>query len=91
LLLDDSTGSWNLLGGTVSGGRLAATGSNALVVSNGSLVGVTVDGTAGNPSPLDLRTNNGASVSVSGGLTLDGATAEIRCQSIILARKDAKR
>src|SRR5207253_2121998 len=50
-----------------------------LIVSNqgGTLAGVTVDGTAGNPSPLDLSTNPGAYVYVSGGLTLDGATVRL--------------
>src|SRR5207244_943441 len=72
-------GWWNLAGGTGRGGGLAASGSNALIVSNlgGTLVGVTLDGTAGNPSPLDLGTNIGAYVYVSGGLTLDGATVRL--------------
>ena len=76
LLLNNTTGSWNLVGGTVNGGTVKATAGNALVVTGdvgGSLVGVTLDGSGGNASPLDMQTYT-SYIDVSGGLTLSGAT-----------------
>jgi hypothetical protein len=74
LLLDSSKGSWNLKGGTITGGTVAATSTNALLGTNsGTLTGVTLDGTGGNNvSPLDMQTSNDSSVTVSGNLTLKG-------------------
>src|SRR5262249_30925209 len=56
LALDASTGSWNLLGGTVLGGTYAASGGAALLFtsSGGILDGVTAQ------TDLDLRSNAGA-------------------------------
>ena len=75
LLLNNTTGSWNLVGGTVNGGTVEATAGNALVgtTSAGTLIGVTLDAGGGNASPLDMQTNS-SDVSVSGGLTLSGVT-----------------
>ena len=75
LLLNNTTGSWNLVGGTVNGGTIEATAGNALVgtTNGGTLIGVTLDAGGGNASPLDMQTNS-SDVSVSGGLTLSGVT-----------------
>jgi hypothetical protein len=75
LLLNNTTGSWDLLGGTVNGGTVKATAGNALVGtgSTGTLIGVTLDSSGGNSSPLDMQTNT-SFANVSGGLTLSGAT-----------------
>ena len=74
-------GPWRLVGGTIIGGTLAAFGNNALIATNsgGTLNGVTLDGTGAgnNDSPLDMQTNVGAVVSVSGGLTLKGAVLRL--------------
>ncbi len=70
LTLNDTTGSWRLLGGTIDGGTVTTTGTNALVgTTTGGLLsnGVTLNGT------LDLTAFNGAGVSVTGGMTLGGA------------------
>jgi hypothetical protein len=80
LLLTNATGSWNLLGGTVNGGSVAAQGTNALVGTGngGTLIGVTLDGTGSgsNVSPLDMQTNSSI-IDVSGGLTLKGAVLRL--------------
>src|SRR5206468_12590681 len=69
LALDATTGSWNLAGGTVSGGTVAlqAGGPQLVMTSAGGTLagGVTINGN------LDL-TASGANVSVTGGLTLNG-------------------
>ncbi|MCY2990994.1 MAG: malectin domain-containing carbohydrate-binding protein [Planctomycetota bacterium] len=67
LALDETTGSWNLAGGTVKGGTYAATDEAGLVFTSnsGTLDGVTVD------SDLDLATNHGARVRVVNGLMLN--------------------
>ena len=63
------------MGGTIDGGTIASTGSNALIATynglNGGLLanGVTLNGT------LDIVTNNGANVTVTGGLTLAQASS----------------
>jgi hypothetical protein len=70
LALDGSnTGSWNLLGGAISGGTVSTASPARLVgtPSGGTLSGVTLVGT------LDLALNNGAVVNVINGLTLNGA------------------
>src|SRR5207253_3658028 len=80
LLLTDTTGSWQLVNGTVNGGSVAATGGNALFATRngGTLIGVTLDGTGSgnNVSPLDMQ-GTFASINVSGGLTLKGAVVHI--------------
>src|SRR6185437_9307904 len=66
LTLGDDSGTWRLVGGTINGGTVATTGSNALIGTSveGLLAnGVTLDGT------FDLATINGARVGVTGGLT----------------------
>jgi hypothetical protein len=63
LALTDTTGSW-YLHGTISGGTITASGGAQLIVDNGVLDGVTLDG----PSTV----TNGATLSVtSNGLTLN--------------------
>ena len=77
LLLDNSKGSWTLAGGTILGGTVAATGTNALVVSSGTVNGVTFDGTGGNNvSPLDMQTDS-ATLTILGGLSLNGVTVHM--------------
>jgi hypothetical protein len=69
-------GNWSLDGGTITGGTVqAATGSALVVVATSKVIGVTLDGTgAGNStSPLSMQTQ-GATLKVSGALTLKGAT-----------------
>ena len=71
LTLTDTTGAWHLMGGTIDGGILATTGSNALTAttSGGTLADdVTLNG------DLDLTQVNNVRVSVTGGLTLDSGT-----------------
>jgi hypothetical protein len=67
LNLDAGTGSWNLAGGTLRGGTYSASGGAELVFTTqgGTLDGITA------ASNLDLATNDGATVYVSHGLTLD--------------------
>ena len=62
-----SSGSWNVLGGTIDDGTVTASGGSELVLtsSGGTLNGVTVNG------PLDL-TASGAYATVTDGLTLNG-------------------
>lgn len=66
LTLDDVTGSWALVGGAISGGTVATQGGASLLArsSTSQLDGVTLDGT------LDVE---GASVTVTDGLTLNGS------------------
>ena len=63
------------MGGTVNGGTVEATAGNALVgtANEGTLIGVTLDASGGNASPLDMRDQFVGRV-VSGGLTLSGVT-----------------
>jgi RHS repeat-associated protein len=67
LALDDTTGSWNLAGGTVRGGTITTAGSARLTALNGqgTLDGVTVNGL------LDM-TPSGSLLRVAHGLTLNG-------------------
>ncbi len=75
LVLNTTTGSWNLQGGTVKGGTVEATAGIALVANTsfGTLSGVTLSASGGNASPFDMKTNS-SDVFVSGGLTLSGVT-----------------
>ena len=68
LVLNAVTGSWNLAGGTITGGTLSESDGAELVMtsSGGTLDGVTVNG------DLDLQTNWGATVTVLDGLVLNG-------------------
>ena len=68
LALGAATGFMTLDGGTIDGGTITTSGSNDLVATGegGTLNGVTLDGT------LDMTQFYGASVSVLGGLTLNG-------------------
>ena len=70
LALDAATGSWNLLGGTISGGTVTEAGGAelAFTTSGGTLAGVTFD------NNLDLASVSDANATVTGGLTLAGAT-----------------
>jgi YD repeat-containing protein len=67
LALDATTGSWNLLGGTLEGGTYTASGGAELIVTStgGTLDGVTLNGT------LDMTQYSGAQVTVINGLTLN--------------------
>ena len=68
LSLNDASLTYVLQGGTINGGIVALASGASLVGTStgGTLPGVTFDGT------LDLATNSGASVTVTGGLTLNG-------------------
>ena len=70
LALSSTTGSWNLDGGTISGGTVSATPGVELILTNngGALSGVTIaTGTV-----VDGTQNYYANASIYGGLTLDG-------------------
>ncbi len=73
LALNATTGSWNLLGGTLIGGTLSESGGAELVFtsSGGTLDGVTA------ASDLDLASNNGAFAYVKDGLTLSNSTVHL--------------
>ena len=67
LTLNAASGPWVLNGGTVQGGAITETTTNELIVNNGTLDGVTVNG------PLDVGNSvNGANLTVLDGLTLNG-------------------
>ena len=70
LALNATTGSWNLVGGTLEGGTLSESGGAELVFtsSGGTLDGVTTD------SDLDLASNAYAYATIKDGLTLNNAT-----------------
>ena len=70
LALGATTGSWNLAGGTLTGGTLSESGGAELVFTSS---GVTLDGVTAD-SDLDLATNNNANVHIVDGLTLSDAT-----------------
>ena len=65
-----ATGSWNLLGGSITGGTVTEAGGAELTFTNsgGTLAGVTFD------NDLDLASLYGANATVTGGLTLADAT-----------------
>jgi hypothetical protein len=67
LALGAGTGSWILNNGTIRNGMLSTNGSAALVVSTGTLDGVSVNGT------IDMASVNGAQLDVHNGLSLAGA------------------
>src|SRR5207249_12303171 len=67
LALNDTTGSWVLNGGTVQGGTINTINGAAMIVSSGTLDGVTVNG------DWDVGSSvNGASLTVLNGLVLNG-------------------
>jgi hypothetical protein len=67
LTVNTASGSWVLNGGTVLGGAITTAGGASLVVNNGTLNGVTVNGL------LDVgHTYNGANLTVTNGLVLNG-------------------
>jgi RHS repeat-associated protein len=71
LVLDNSKGSWNLIG-QINGGTITTTGNNTLVAAANTFLGysvlngITLDGV------LDLSSNNAVTVDVTGGLILNG-------------------
>ena len=73
LALNATTGSWNLVGGTIRGGNINEVGGAELVFtsSGGMLDGVTAN------SDLDLATNDSANVHIVDGLTLNGVTVRL--------------
>jgi len=67
LVLDATTGSWLMNGGTLRGGTVEFNDGAQLLFSSGTLDGVTLNG------ELDVgRANNGAQVTVVNGLVLNG-------------------
>jgi hypothetical protein len=73
LVLNSTTGSWNLLGGTLKGGTYSASGGAELIFTDrgGALVGVTA------ASDLDLTNYNNANASIYNGLTLQKVTIHL--------------
>jgi hypothetical protein len=73
LVLDDTTGSWNLAGGTILGGTYRASDGAELLFTteSGTLDGVTA------ASDLNLTASTGVYVYVVDGLTLDNATVRL--------------
>ena len=69
LPLDAGTGSWNLMGGTIQGGRVDESGGSvlALTSSGGTLSGVTING------DVDGTQQIGATLTIVGGLVLNGS------------------
>src|SRR5205823_3554050 len=68
--LDASTGSWNLVGGTLKEGVYTASGGSKLLFTGS---GGTLDGVTAN-ADLDLASNYNANVRILNGLTLNNAT-----------------
>ncbi len=66
LTLNAASGSWALSGGTILGGTVAAGNGASLVVSSGTLDGVTVNGV------LDVGNTYNANLTVTNGLVLNG-------------------
>jgi uncharacterized repeat protein (TIGR02543 family) len=67
MVLGETDAAWVLNGGTILGGTIVATNGASLVVSSGTLNGVTIDGV------LDVGNSfDGADAYVTNGLTLDG-------------------
>ena len=65
--LDGSVASWTLAGGTIQGGSVLTTNGASLVVSSGTLDGVTVNGV------LDMGNSvNGGNLTITNGLVLNG-------------------
>jgi hypothetical protein len=73
LVLDATTGTWQLQGGTISGGAVSETAGAELLFTNfgGTLSGVTFN------NDLDLTTINNANATVTNGLTLNNATVNL--------------
>ncbi|HWB12490.1 MAG TPA: DUF4214 domain-containing protein, partial [Pirellulales bacterium] len=70
--LNASTGSWNLVGGELSAGTFSASGATLLATGQGGTLNAeTLD------SPIDFSTNNGATATVTGGLSLDNVTLNV--------------
>src|SRR5262249_5980982 len=75
LALDDSTGTWNLTNGTISGGIITTAGSAVLNItqrSNSTLSAVTLNGTITLPSVTTLNITNG--LALNGGTLSDNGT-----------------
>ncbi len=66
LVLDASTGSWQLGGGTIRGGTVSTRDGSQLVGVRGTLDGVTLNG------EMSLTISGGLSVNLSNGFTLNG-------------------
>ncbi len=86
LALTATTGSWNLIGGTIDGGTVTATGSARLLASDqgGTLKdGVTLSGDPSqtNPIVLDLATSTPHVTIAGGALTLDNTTVALEGSS----------
>ena len=73
LALTATTGSWDLLGGTITGGTVTEAGGAELIFTNygGTLDGVTFD------NDLDLASVYGANATITDGLTLHDATVDL--------------
>ncbi|HND55871.1 MAG TPA: hypothetical protein PLV92_25820, partial [Pirellulaceae bacterium] len=79
LALDATTGSWNLVGGTISGGTVSVAGGARLYATGngGTLTGGVVfvgDPSQSQPVVLDMSVGNNANATVSGGLTVNNGT-----------------
>ena len=81
LALDNTTGSWQVLNGTIAGGTVATAGSAELIgaaYGKGTLDGVTVAGT------LDMASQFDDAMTVTGGLTLIGGEVALAKASRLL-------
>ncbi|HQU41211.1 MAG TPA: LamG domain-containing protein, partial [Pirellulales bacterium] len=67
-LAASTTGNWNLKGGTLSGGAFSTDGTAVLYAT--AFGGSTLNAETLN-SPIDLSTNNGTAISITGGLVLN--------------------
>jgi hypothetical protein len=84
LALNNTTGTWNLFNGTISGGIITTTGSavlNIISIAN-TLSGVTLNGTVTLPQSTTLKITNGvalndATLSANGTLNFSGVTPSI--------------
>ena len=72
LTLDDTSGSWNLTGGKIVGGRISTAGSAVLAATaaHGTLDGVTIAG------ELDVIASQ-ATAAITGGMTLDSGLVKV--------------
>jgi hypothetical protein len=76
---DSTTGSWYLDSGTLNGGTLKAAAGYALIAeggSNNNLINVTIDGSGGNASALDMQSLSNY-VTVVGYLKLSNSTIQL--------------
>lgn len=70
-------GSWYLDSGTIQGGTLGADSGTLVATANGGWLNAVTLTFAWGTNPLDMQSNNGCYVDITGNLTLDGATISV--------------